>query len=110
MTDPWGMPKGPFWSASRVWSLVVFILEWGLASRFLGAEQFQQRVASYSLAPSILGLMCIWFPEQLSRFRGYVGLGRFVDRETPEEILFYAGWIALFVPFGLWLLTKLAAG
>ena len=110
MADPWEMPKGPFWTPARLYSLVILIAEFLLASLLVGPDRFDRRIAGYITTPSIVGLLCIWFPEQLSTFRGYVGLGRFVDRETPEELLFYAGWVALLLPFLLWLVLRFSAG
>jgi hypothetical protein len=110
MGDPWEVPKGPFWTPSRYWSLAILILETLVGSLLVGPERFEQRALSYVAGPSILGLICIWFPEELSQFRGYVGLGRYVDRGTPEQVLFVAGWVALLLPFVFWLLLKLSVG
>ena len=108
--DPWEMRKGPFWSPSRAWSLAILVSEILFSSRFAGPYQYEQKVAGYMLAPSILGALCIWFPEQLGGFKGYVGLGRYVDQETQGDVLYYFGWAALVLPFCIWLLTKLMAG
>jgi hypothetical protein len=108
--DPWEMRKAPFWSPSRAWSLAILVVEIWSTSRLAGPYRFEHETAGYALAPSILGVLCIWFPQQLGRFKGYVSMGRYVDRETPEELLYYAGWAALVLPFCLWMLMNWVAG
>jgi len=107
--DPWEMRPERFWKLSWISSLAIFCVELWLALRLAGHYQFERRVAGYAIAPSFVGLLCIWFPEQLGSFRGYVGIGRYVDQTTPQTVLYYAGWGALILPFALWVLMSWVA-
>ena len=110
MIDPIEIPDPPFWTPSRFCSVVILAAEVRLASLFVGVQQFDPKVTTYVLAPSLLGMLCIWFPEQLSRLREYVGLDRQVlDSDEPRELVYYAGWIVLLLPFLLWMVTNLHA-
>lgn len=108
MIDPLEIPKAPFWTPSRFCSVVILAAEFRLASLFVGAEQFDPKIASFVLAPSLVGMLCIWFPRQLSRLGQNAGL-EVVERRAHVELLYYAGWIVLFLPFLLWMLLNLSA-
>jgi len=94
----WEMPKGPFWTPSRILSLLIFLVALAFADF---PEDAPRRAAGMASAPLILGLLCIWFPDALSGFRGR-GLGdnwiHTVDRDTPAEVLYWFGWVMLIVP------------
>jgi len=42
----------------------------------------------------ILGLLCIWFGDELGGMVGYLGHGRITSR-TPGEIVRFVGWLLL---------------
>jgi hypothetical protein len=40
-------------------------------------------------------LVLIWFSDALGSFRGYVGKGGYIDKETPGCLVAATGWIFL---------------
>jgi len=110
MIDPFEIPKAPFWTPSRFCSVVILAAEFRLASLLVGADQFDPRIASFVLLPCLMGMLCIWFPEQLSRLRQQVGgLQQLLEARARKELLYYAGWIVLFLPFLVWMLLNPAS-
>jgi hypothetical protein len=109
MIDPMEIPKAPFWTVSRFCSVVILAAEFRLASLLVGAEPFDPKIASYVLAPSFIGMLCIWFPKELNRLREYVGGEQVAESRSPQELLYYAGWIVLLLPFLLWMLLNPSA-
>jgi hypothetical protein len=43
----------------------------------------------------LIPLGCIWFPEQLGSYTGYVGRGGDIDTETPPGLVSAMGWFFL---------------
>jgi hypothetical protein len=46
-------------------------------------------------AVSIVPLVLIWFPEELGAFKGYVGRGGNINKETPPFLVSLMGWFFL---------------
>ena len=46
----------------------------------------------------VISLCCIWFPDAMGSYTGWVGRGH-ITRTTPAGIVFFLGWAFLLIPF-----------
>jgi hypothetical protein len=85
---------------SRVASGVMVALYLGFAAArpFNGASSVADlaRVLGFCVLP----LACIWFPDELARFGGRVGVDRLrlVRRSLPRSFVWVLGWVVLLLP------------
>ena len=85
--------EDPLLTPSRVVSLGVALLYVGLALTMEGVKGVAL-VSGFLLLP----LACIWFPEVMASYTGW-GLSRVaITKESPEILVYYGGWLLLFLP------------
>jgi hypothetical protein len=46
----------------------------------------------------VLPLGCIWFPQALGDYVGFVGSGRFITAASPAGGIAFMGWVLLLLP------------
>ena len=90
------MPKGPFWTPSRILSGLVFLVV--LAAGTVFTEGTPDRAARYVMAPVVWGLLCVWFSDALGGLTGSLLSFRKINKETPPEVLYWFGWVMLLLP------------
>lgn len=94
--DWWLMPKEPFWTPSRILSGLIFFFV--LAAGTVFTAGVADRAAGMAIAPTIWGLLCIWFPEALGSVSKLGPSGPAFTKETPPEAVYWFGWVMLIVP------------
>jgi hypothetical protein len=78
---------------ARVASLAV-TLAYVVSAYFLIGWVRAIEVAGCALLP----LACIWFPDAMGSYTGFVGVGRFVSEESSGPGIFFMGWVVLLLP------------
>ena len=90
------MPKGSFWTPSRILSGLVFLIVFVAGVEFLGAHQVPAtRSTARALVPAIWGLLAVWFSDALGGFTGSISG---IDKTTPSEVIYWFGWLMLLLP------------
>jgi len=87
------IPSDPFWTPSRVLSLLLaggYVVGAGL---FGGLE-----VAAKVVMFVVLPLACIWFSDALADYTGYGFSSMPITRPSPEIFVYYLGWVVLLLP------------
>lgn len=87
------IPTDPFWTPSRVLSLLL------AAAYVVGAWYFGRAEGAVKTALFVvLPLACIWFSDVLGDYTGY-GLSRpAITRTSPGVFVYYLGWVVLLLP------------
>ena len=77
----------------RIISVVVAIA-YILISYFIMGGEFTSRLAMFLLLP----LSCIWFSDMLGGYTGCALMRGNIDRTTPGCFVAFGGWLLLFLP------------
>lgn len=87
--------------AHRITALGVFCLWVGLTF-YLQGLGYAIRAAAFYLIP----LACIWWPEVMGRFRGFVSWRDPVDAPSHGGCLLWAAWLWMLLPAVVFLIAK----
>src|SRR5437899_3091533 len=88
--------------AARTASLVVvaaYLLAAGIFSGWTDGLMF--------IIVMLLPLACIWFPDALGTYTGFVGLSGFIGQESSGRGVFIVGWVVLFLFIAIWAILVL---
>jgi hypothetical protein len=58
-----------------------------------------QKTAIQTSALLLLPLACIWFPQTLASYTGFIGRGQYIDRESSPIMVWFLGWVLILLPF-----------
>ena len=55
----------------------------------------------------VLPMGCIWFPEPLGDYVGFVSSGRFITEASPAGAVAFMGWVLLLLPVAGYVVVRL---
>jgi len=81
----------------------------GIAAVYVaGAYAYVGGERAFAAAVAVIfPLACIWFPEELGRYTGPLGLRGYIQKRTPGAFVAFGGWVLLTVIGIFWLLRVL---
>ncbi len=91
--DEYLIPPKSGWSLSRILSTTVSVVY--IVGAYLHADiKTTIEVSMFCVLP----LGCIWFPQALGDYLGFVSSGRFITEASPAGGVAFMGWVLLLLP------------
>ena len=100
--DEYLVPPKTNWSLSRVLSTAICI------AYIVGAYSHANMKTTIEVMMfCVLPMGCIWFPEPLGDYVGFVSSGRFITEASPAGAVAFMGWVLLLLPVAGYVVVRL---
>jgi hypothetical protein len=100
--DEYLIPPKTRWSLSRLLSTCICLVY--VAGAYLYADI---KTTIEVIMFCVLPMGCIWFPEALGDYIGFVGSGRFITEASPAGAVAFMGWVVLLLPVIAYVVVRL---
>src|SRR5262245_20932893 len=100
--DEYLVPPRSRWSLSRVLSTSICL------AYVVGAYlETNVKTTIEVIMFCALPMGCIWFPQAMGDYVGFVGSGRFITAASPAAAVAFMGWVVLLLPVIAYVVVRL---